>query len=373
MKKVNLSWLVVLVLLAVLGLYVPGNTAEIIYEDDIVQNIVSKDVLVRAVDNVIVLMDASSSMADKMSKYNKTGYEMEKAALSQGNGRLPDLGYNFGCYLFSPSWKEIYPMQKFDRAKISEAMKKLPAEASGRTPLVAGLEKLEGVLKGLSGKTAVYLFSDGGWERGVLAKERESAHVPAKKQPGTVAAELARKYNVCFYVVSYAADEDGRTQVTNMAKANACSRVIPFDAYITNPYYASGLLYYVKYGTTVETTSKKKVKGMVVGNIYFDHDKFELKGKAKDDVDQLGKFLKENPKAFAVLQGFTDSQGTQEYNMNLSRLRTEAVANYLMKTYKVDAGRVVASWYGEANPVASNATDDGRAKNRRVEVAVGGL
>jgi len=39
----------------------------------------------------------------------------------------------------------------------------------------------------------------------------------------------------------------------------------------------------------------------------------------------------------------------------------------------VDAGRVVASWYGEANPVASNGTDEGRAKNRRVEVAVGGL
>ncbi len=228
------------------------------------------------------------------------------------------------------------------------------------------------MLKRLSGRTVVYLFSDGGWERTAQEKEREGGIAP-KIQPGTVAADLARKYNVCFYVVSYAADEDGIKQTRDIAKANACSRVIPFDAYVTNPYYASGLLYYVKHGTTVETTSKKKIKGIVVGNIYFDHDKFELKGKEKDDVDQLGKFLRDNPKAFVVLQGFTDSQGTQEYNMDLSRRRTEAVASYLMKTYKVDAGRVVASWYGEANPVASNGTEEGKAKNRRVEVAVGGM
>jgi hypothetical protein len=92
---------------------------------------------------------------------------MEKQALAAGNMRLPDLGYNIGVYTFSPSWKEIYPMQKFDRAKLAEAMKQMPAKPSGRTPLVAGLEKLEGVLKGLSGRTVVYLFSDGGYEQAV--------------------------------------------------------------------------------------------------------------------------------------------------------------------------------------------------------------
>jgi hypothetical protein len=133
MKKVKSIWVIAVALLAVLGLNVPGQAAEIVYEEDIVQNIVPKDTLVRAVDNVVVLMDASSSMADKMSKYNKTGYEMEKAALSQGNGRLPDLGFNVGFYLFSPSWKEIHPVQKFDRAKISESMKSCrPNHPGGR-------------------------------------------------------------------------------------------------------------------------------------------------------------------------------------------------------------------------------------------------
>ena len=361
MKRVKLSWLVALVSLAVLWWYGPGNAAEIIYEDDIVQNIVTKDVLVRTADNVIVLVDASSSMDATHRKYKKSNYEMEKQALDAGNMRLPDLGYNLGVYTFSPSWKEIYPMQKFDRAKLAEAMKQMPAKPSGRTPLVGGLEKLEGVLKGLSGRTVVYIFSDGGYEQ-----------APGK-DPGNKTAELARKYNVCFVVVSYAEDPDGIKRVKDMGKANACARVIPFDAYITNPYYATGLLYYMKTGTSVETTSKKKIKGIKISDIRFDYDKFELTPQEKDELNQLGKFLQANPQAFAAVQGYCDNRGAPEYNLELSRRRAEAVADYLMKNFKLDPGRVAVMWYGEGNPVASNDTAEGRAKNRRVEVAVSAL
>jgi OmpA-OmpF porin, OOP family len=362
MKKEKLSWIVALVSLACLGLSATGNAAEIIYQDDIIQNVVTKDVLVRTADNVIVLVDASSSMDTAHRKYKKTNYQMEKEALAAGVSRLPDLGYNVGVYNFSPAWKEIYPVQKFDAAKLSEAMKQLPAKASGRTPLVAGLEKLEGVLKGLSGKTVVYIFSDGGWEKAA-----------GKKDPGDKAAELARKYNVCFIVISYAEDTDGIKRVKDMGKSNACSRVIPFDSYITNPYYAIGPLYYTKSETSVETLSEKKIAGMKVGNIYFDYDKFELKPQEKEELNQLGKFLQANPKAFVAVQGFTDNRGTPEYNMGLSRERAEAVADYLVKNFKLDSGRVTAMWYGEGNPVAGNDTAEGRAKNRRVEVAVSGL
>jgi len=362
MKKEKLIWAVAMLSLVVLGLNVPVNAAEIIYQEDIIQNVVTKDVLVRTADNVIVLVDASSSMAFGHRKFKKTNYELEKEALAAGNSRLPDLGYNIGVYNFSPSWKEIYPVQKFDAAKVSEAMKQLPAKASGRTPLVGGLEKLEGVLKGLSGKTVVYIFSDGGWEKAA-----------GKKDPGDKTAELARKYNVCFIVISYAEEPDGIKRVKDMGKANACSRVIPFDSYITNPYYALGPLYYTKSETSVDTTSEKKIAGMRVGNIYFDYDKFELKPQEKEELNQLGKFLQANPKAFVAIQGFTDNRGTPEYNMELSRKRAEAVADYVTKNFKLDSGRVTAMWYGEGNPVASNDTAEGRAKNRRVEVAVSGL
>ena len=86
-----------------------GNAAEIIYQDDIVQNVVTKDVLVRTADNIIVLMDASNSMAFDNRKYKKSNYVLEKDALATGSSRLPDLGYNVGIYTHSPSWQEIYP------------------------------------------------------------------------------------------------------------------------------------------------------------------------------------------------------------------------------------------------------------------------
>jgi outer membrane protein OmpA-like peptidoglycan-associated protein len=73
------------------------------------------------------------------------------------------------------------------------------------------------------------------------------------------------------------------------------------------------------------------------------------------------------------VQGFTDNRGTLEYNLELSRRRAEKVADYLMKNFKLDAGRVAVMWYGEGNPVDSNNTAEGRAKNRRVEVAVSSL
>jgi len=361
MKRMKPSWVLALVSLAVLVLNAPVNAAEIIYQEDIIQNVVTRDVLVRTADNVIVLVDASSSMDFSHRKFKKTNYELQKEALAAGYSRLPDLGYNVGVYNFSPTWKEIYPVQKFDAAKVSEAMKQLPAKPSGRTPLVAGLEKLEGVLKGLSGKTIVYIFSDGGYEQ-----------APGK-DPGNKTAELARKYNVCFIVISYAADPDGTKRVKDMGKANACSRVIPFDSYITNPYYALGPLYYATTVTSVETMSEKKIAGIKIGSIYFDYDKFELKPQEKEELNQLGKFLQANPKAFVAVQGFCDSRGTPEYNMKLSRERAEAVTDYLVKSSKLDPARVATMWYGEGNPAASNDTAEGRTKNRRVEIAVSGL
>ena len=362
MKRVRLSLLLAFVSLAVLGFNAPVNAAEIIYQDDIVTNVVTKDVLVRTADNVIILVDASSSMDFSHRKFKKTNYELEKEALAAGNSRLPDLGYNVGIYNFSPTWKEIYPVQKFDAAKVAEAMKQLPAKPSGRTPLAAGLDKLEGVLKGVSGKTVVYIFSDGGWEQ-----------KPASKDPGDKTAELARKYNVCFIVISYATDPDGTKRVKDMGKANACSRVIPFDSYITNPYYALGPLFYTMSVKTEEIISKKKAVGVKVGDIHFDYDTFTLKAQEKEELNQLGKFLQANPKTFVAVQGFTDNRGTPEYNMKLSRERAEAVTDYLMKNFKLDSGRVATMWYGEANPVASNDSAENRWKNRRVEIAVSGL
>jgi outer membrane protein OmpA-like peptidoglycan-associated protein len=149
--------------------------------------------------------------------------------------------------------------------------------------------------------------------------------------------------------------------------------VIPYDSYITNPYYALGPLYYTTSVKTEEIISKKKIVGVKVNDIHFDYDTFTLKAQEKEELNQLGKFLQANPKTFVAVQGFCDNRGTPEYNMKLSRERAEAVTDYLVKNFKLDPARVATMWYGEANPVASNDSAENRWKNRRVEIAVGGL
>jgi OOP family OmpA-OmpF porin len=87
----------------------------------------------------------------------------------------------------------------------------------------------------------------------------------------------------------------------------------------------------------------------------------------------LGKFLEDNPDTFAVLAGFTDNAGAEEYNLKLSRMRAQNVKNFILEQSRIDPDRVILFWYGPANPVASNDTLEGRNQNRRVEIAIGGL
>ena len=116
-----------------------------------------------------------------------------------------------------------------------------------------------------SGKTAIYIFSDGGYNK-----------LAGVKDPADKAAALAQKYDVCFMVIDYAQFPQARKMVAAMAEANPCSRVIPFDAYITQPYYGVGPLYYSKWNAEVESTSEKKVSGYKVNNILFEIDKFDF-------------------------------------------------------------------------------------------------
>lgn len=337
------------------------QAGEIIYADDINHNIVTKGVLVRAADNVIVLVDSSSSMGEMDKNRSKPNYQLERDALVTGFNRLPDLGYNIGVYQFTP-WEVVYPIQQTSPAAVAAAMSKLPDRPEGPTPLVKGLDELEKVLKGLTGKTYVYLFSDGGYIK-----------IKNKPSPWEKTAMLAHDYDVCFQIIDYSAKETEKRIVSDMAKANWCSRVIPFDSYVNQPYYAIGPLFYTRWDTDVETTSEKKVAGYRVNNLLFDVDQYDLTPAAKEELADVGKFMIAHPTSYAVLFGYTDDTGRPEYNIQLSRNRAESVANYLYYNFSLGSDRVVPLWYGASNPVASNDTDAGRTQNRRVEISIGGL
>ncbi len=104
---------------------------------------------------------------------------------------------------------------------------------------------------------------------------------------------------------------------------------------------------------------------------YFDFDKAELKPDGERKLDVIASRLKEMKLEVMVAVGHADAIGTAEYNENLSRRRAEAVKTFF-ESRGFPADRIHIDGKGESQPIANNATRDGRAKNRRVEVEVVG-
>ena len=103
------------------------------------------------------------------------------------------------------------------------------------------------------------------------------------------------------------------------------------------------------------------------GNIFYGDENF-----TKADFEQRQELLRrmnENKDKQVALSGHTDNIGTEAYNMGLSNRRWMSVRDYVVKK-GVDGGRVSGQGFGESKPIASNATAEGRAKNRRVEIKV---
>ncbi len=113
---------------------------------------------------------------------------------------------------------------------------------------------------------------------------------------------------------------------------------------------------------------------IVFHNINFESGKAEVLPEFYSVLDQIGQILVDNPSIQVELAGYTDSRPikTPEFlnNVELSQGRVEAVKAYLVDKFKLPEDRLVVKGYGEANPIASNETEEGRAKNRRVEFKV---
>ena len=105
-------------------------------------------------------------------------------------------------------------------------------------------------------------------------------------------------------------------------------------------------------------------------DVKFDFDKDRVKEESYGDIKNLADFMNQYPQTTTTVEGHTDSVGSDAYNQKLSERRANAVRDVLVNQYGVDGSRVNTAGYGETRPVADNATDSGRAINRRVEAEV---
>jgi OOP family OmpA-OmpF porin len=367
----------------IVGLIIPGLIAtNVLAQKPVVKTIAVKririvDEVVKTADNFIVLFDASGSMQDEYGFTGQKKVDLAKQIYEARTARLPDLDWNAGLYLYTP-WRSFYEMQPFNKEAYVDALDQLAAyKPSIRyknqpTPLGNAIKNLDPILAKVSGKTAVFVFTDGQF---TLSQP--------KIWPVEAAKEIASKYDVCFYIISSAQTPKSQKLVNDLASVNTCSRVYTFDAVLSRPEYTTAALYMVRDKAIVETELISRVVGIELNNILFDFGSADIRPVYHDKLDTLAKFLEKNPESYVVIEGFTDSTGDPKYNLDLSRRRAESVKNYLMQREIFSAAeanisavaekRLVTLWHGKELPVASNDTAEGRQLNRRVRLTVGSV
>ncbi|MCD8740472.1 OmpA family protein [Mucilaginibacter roseus] len=124
--------------------------------------------------------------------------------------------------------------------------------------------------------------------------------------------------------------------------------------------------------TVPGATVTREGEGIIVkfdSGILFDVDKTDLKSAARTNLENLATSLKNNPQTNISIIGHTDSTGTASYNQTLSERRAASVKSYLV-TNGVSGSRLSTTGKGKNEPIASNATAEGRAQNRRVEIVI---
>ena len=122
-------------------------------------------------------------------------------------------------------------------------------------------------------------------------------------------------------------------------------------------------------GVDVKRTGEGEIKLTAPENITFDTNSYVVKPQFKNTLDSVATVLKTYPDSTIIVSGHTDTTGTDAINNPLSLNRASSVASYL-ESQGISTSRITSRGYGSKQPIASNATEAGRAQNRRVEIAI---
>jgi len=123
-------------------------------------------------------------------------------------------------------------------------------------------------------------------------------------------------------------------------------------------------------GASVEADGcVRKAQVVALPNIEFAYEKAELTGAGRETLGQVVRFMNDQPEITLEVWGHTDAKGAELYNLRLSQKRAAAVEAFLTES-GIDAGRVKSAGFGETRPLADNETEEGRERNRRVELNI---
>jgi len=117
------------------------------------------------------------------------------------------------------------------------------------------------------------------------------------------------------------------------------------------------------------TITVRPPKVFTLNNVFFDTGKYSLNSKSFEELNKLAEYMTRKKSTVIEIAGHTDNSGTAELNQKLSEKRANTVRDYLLRN-GVAPERVIAKGYGDTEPVADNATPEGKQKNRRTEVRI---
>lgn len=273
---------------------------------------------------------------------------------------------------------------KSDQPQNDGTLKKAAPSASGAysEPLLPLTEEELALMKNLPGKKSIIIVSNFTRENGF-------------NDPEAITEAMKAKYgDFSVYTISFGIDEEGDKRARAISGASLCGRHYNAGILINDPKAFQSMIrdVFAEERTDTDgdgvcdhadkcTNTKPGVKVDEFGcplpvtftlNIEFDTGKAFIKPEYHDKIAQVAEYLLDYPDTEATIEGHTDTQGNDEKNLLLSQKRAESVMNYLEENFGIAADRMKAIGYGETRPIASNDTNEGRQKNRRVDVVITG-
>jgi OOP family OmpA-OmpF porin len=231
--------------------------------------------------------------------------------------------------------------------------------AGGVTPMSDGLSVAAGLPKAGADEIALILVSD------FLQIDARAVNAAVDK--------LRAGYDnrLCIHTIRVGKFTESNDLIAALARVDGCGSSVEADA-LGSPAAVSKYVTDVLLKPAPAAAAIKYEKNTVAASALFAHDKAVLTSEGKAALHKLDESIRAKGATVVDIQvvGHTDNAGTEEHNMGLSMRRAEAVRDYMVSE-EVSPSIIRVSGEGETKPVASNATREGRAQNRRVEIIVG--
>lgn len=345
-------------------------------------------------DTFLVINDSSSSMNDiyltkdllGLSNLNYSKHAVEKELIMRMNNTIPKIPLSSGLRSFGAgpclSWKFTQlnqPIQRHSEPAYDKAIYSLEC-ASGGTTAKNAINTAQVDLQSAPGKIAVIFFSDG----------------YQYQAPISAVNALKEKYanRLCFYTVwvgnkNETAGQEVLAQLPEIAgcgfstTVNAIASKEGMADFVTKVFFEKGTPIAIvadadqdgvlddqdRCKDTLKDASVNEQGCWVIKGINFDTDKSNIKPIYYAELNNAVKVINNNPGLKIEIQGHTDNQGTAQYNIGLSNRRAQSVKNYLGA--KIGKSTSLSTkGYGLTMPIATNETEIGRSKNRRVQLKV---